>query len=206
EDRARAKVENLPKRINQCFIPMVIPDIAASRASMRRDLCGPSHRTVSACATSAHAAGHAVRGLEYGEAEPLVVLGTEATVTPTTIAGFGNMTALSTRNVSPETASRPFDATRDGFVLGEGAGVLVLETLEHAQRRGAEILGEIVGYGQSADAYHLTAPAPEGAGAQIAMRNALNDAGIAPTDVDYVNAHGTSTPANDMNETAAIKA
>lgn len=206
EDQARVMVEKGPKRISPFFIPMFIPDIAAGHVSMRWGLRGPNYCTVSACASSAHAVGEAVRLLENGEADVMVAGGTEATVTPMTIAGFGNMKALSTRNDSPETASRPFDATRDGFVLGEGAGVLVLETLEHAQRRGAEILGEIVGYGQSADAYHLTAPAPEGAGAQIAMRNALNDAGIAPTDVDYVNAHGTSTPANDMNETAAIKA
>jgi 3-oxoacyl-[acyl-carrier-protein] synthase II len=132
--------------------------------------------------------------------------GTEATVTPMTIAGFGNMKALSARNDSPATASRPFDATRDGFVLGEGAGVVILEELEHARRRGAQILGEVIGYGQSADAYHLTAPAPEGAGAQLAMRHALEDAGLGAGDVDYINAHGTSTPMNDMNETAAVKA
>src|SRR5690606_10951425 len=153
-----------------------------------------------------HAVGEAVRLLENGEADVMVAGGTEATVTPLTIAGFANMKALSTRNDSPETASRPFDATRDGFVLGEGAGMLVLESLEHAQRRGAQILGEIIGFGQSADAHHLTAPAPEGAGAQLAMRAALADAGIGIEDVDYVNAHGTSTPMNDLNETKAVKA
>ncbi len=206
EDQARVMVEKGPKRISPFFIPMFIPDIAAGHVSMRWGLRGPNYCTVSACASSAHAIGDAVRLVQNGEADIMVAGGTEATVTPMTIAGFGNMKALSTRNDSPETASRPFDATRDGFVLGEGSGVLVLEELEHAKRRGAEILGEIVGYGQSADAYHLTAPAPEGAGAQIAMRNALRDAGLTPADVDYVNAHGTSTPANDMNETAAVKA
>ena len=135
----------------------------------------------------------------------MVAGGTEASVSPLAIAGFGNMKALSDRNDSPETASRPFDATRNGFVLGEGAGAMVLERLEHAQARGAEILGEVVGFGQSGDAYHLTAPAPMGAGAQIAMRQALEDAAIGPADVDYINAHGTSTPMNDVNETAAVK-
>jgi 3-oxoacyl-[acyl-carrier-protein] synthase II len=136
----------------------------------------------------------------------MIAGGTEASVTPLTVAGFANMKALSTRNESPETASRPFDKGRDGFVLGEGAGVLVLEELEHAKKRGAKILGEVIGFGQSADAYHLTAPAPEGAGAQLAMKAALEDAGIKPTDVDYINAHGTSTPMNDLNETLAVKA
>jgi 3-oxoacyl-[acyl-carrier-protein] synthase II len=150
--------------------------------------------------------GDAFRIIARGEADVMVAGGTEATVTPLTIAGFGNMRALSTRNDSPETASRPFDRTRDGFVLGEGAGVLVLEELEHAKRRGAEILGEVVGFGQSADAYHLTASAPEGAGAQIAMKAALADAGLELTDIDYINAHGTSTPINDQNETLAVKA
>jgi 3-oxoacyl-[acyl-carrier-protein] synthase II len=135
----------------------------------------------------------------------MIAGGTEATVTPLTIAGFSNMRALSTRNDSPETASRPFDATRDGFVLGEGAGILVLESLDHALQRDARILGEVVGYGQSADAHHLTAPAPEGAGAQLAMRRALQDGRLEPGDVDYINAHGTSTPMNDLNETLAVK-
>ncbi len=206
EDQARVMVEKGPKRISPFFIPMFIPDIAAGHVSMRWGVRGPNYCTVSACASSAHAVGDALRLVQHGEADIMVAGGAEATVTPMTIAGFGNMKALSMRNDSPETASRPFDATRDGFVLGEGAGVLVLEELEHARSRGAEILGEIIGYGQSADAYHLTAPAPEGAGAQIAMRNALADAGLKAEDVDYINAHGTSTPMNDMNETAAVKA
>lgn len=206
EEQARIMVEKGPKRISPFFIPMFIPDIAAGHVSMRYGFRGPNYCTVSACASSAHAVGDAMRILERGDADAIVTGGAEATVTPMTIAGFGNMKALSTRNDSPETASRPFDAERDGFVLGEGAGVLVLETLEHALNRGANIIAELVGFGQSGDAYHLTAPAPEGAGAQLAMRNALNDAGISTTDVDYINAHGTSTPMNDLNETLAVKA
>jgi 3-oxoacyl-[acyl-carrier-protein] synthase II len=206
EEQARIMVERGPRRISPFFVPMFIPDIAAGHVSMRYGLRGPNYCTVSACASSAHAVGDAYRILERGEAEVMVAGGAEATVTPLTIAGFANMKALSTRNESPETASRPFDATRDGFVLGEGAGVLVLETLAHALDRGAPILGEIAGFGQSADAYHLTAPAPYGAGAQLAMKAALRDARIGPGDVTYINAHGTSTPMNDLNETLAVKA
>ena len=206
EEQTRVMIERGPKRISPFFVPMFIPDSAAGHVSMRYGMRGPNYCTVSACASSAHAVGDAFRIIQRGEADVMVTGGTEATVTPLTIAGFGNMRALSTRNDSPETASRPFDATRDGFVLGEGAGVLVLESLEHAQRRGVEILGEVVGFGQSADAYHLTASAPEGAGAQLAMKAALADAGADVTDVDYINAHGTSTPINDQNETLAVKA
>jgi 3-oxoacyl-[acyl-carrier-protein] synthase II len=206
EEQARLMVERGPKRISPFFVPMFIPDIAAGHVSMRYGLRGPNYCTVSACASSAHAVGDAFRVIQRGEADVMVTGGTEATITPLTIAGFANMKALSTRNESPETASRPFDATRDGFVLGEGAGLLVLEEVEHARRRGAAILGEIVGFGQSADAYHLTAPAPDGAGAQLAMRAALDDASLQPTDVDYINAHGTSTPMNDRSETLAVKA
>jgi 3-oxoacyl-[acyl-carrier-protein] synthase II len=206
EDQTRMMVERGPKRISPFFVPMFIPDIAAGHVSMRYGMRGPNYCTVSACASSAHAIGDALRIIQRGDADIMVAGGAEATVTPLTIAGFANMKALSTRNESPETASRPFDATRDGFVLGEGAGILVLEELEHARRRGARILGEVTGFGQSADAYHLTAPAPEGAGAQLAMRGALRDAGLEPSDVDYINAHGTSTPMNDLNETLAVKA
>jgi 3-oxoacyl-[acyl-carrier-protein] synthase II len=206
EEQTRVMIERGPKRISPFFVPMFIPDIAAGHVSMRYGMRGPNYCTVSACASSAHAVGDAFRIIQRGEADVMVAGGTEATVTPLTIAGFGNMKALSTRNDSPETASRPFDATRDGFVLGEGAGILVLEELEHARSRGVEIFGEVVGFGQSADAYHLTASAPEGAGAQIAIRAALKDAGVETTDVDYINAHGTSTPINDQNETLAIKA
>jgi 3-oxoacyl-[acyl-carrier-protein] synthase II len=206
EEQARTMVERGPKRISPFFVPMFIPDIAAGHVSMRFGARGPNYCTVSACASGAHAIGDAFRLIQNGDADAMIAGGTEATVTPMTIAGFANMKALSTRNDSPETASRPFDATRDGFVLGEGAGVVILEELEHARKRGARILAEMIGYGQSGDAYHLTAPAPEGAGAQLAMKAALKDAGIAPTDVDYINAHGTSTPMNDLNETLAVKA
>jgi 3-oxoacyl-[acyl-carrier-protein] synthase II len=206
EEQARTMVERGPKRISPFFVPMFIPDIAAGHVSMRYGARGANFCTVSACASSAHAVGEAYRIIERGEADVMIAGGAEATVTPLTIAGFANMRALSMRNDSPETASRPFDAERDGFVLGEGAGVLILESLEHALDRGAEIMGEIAGFGQSADAYHLTAPAPEGAGAQVAMRNALRDAELDVSDVQYINAHGTSTPMNDLNETLAIKA
>jgi len=206
EDQARTMVERGPKRISPFFIPMFIPDIAPGHVSIRYGFRGPNYATVSACASSAHAVGDAFRIIQRGDADAMVAGGTEASVSPLAIAGFGNMKALSDRNDSPETASRPFDATRNGFVLGEGAGALVLESLEHARARGVEILGEVVGFGQSGDAYHLTAPAPMGAGAQIAMRLALEDAAIQPGDVDYINAHGTSTPMNDVNETKAVKA
>jgi 3-oxoacyl-[acyl-carrier-protein] synthase II len=206
EEQTRVLVERGPKRISPFFVPMFIPDIAAGHVSMRYGLRGPNYCTVSACASSAHAVGDAFRLIERGDADAMVTGGTEASVTGLAIAGFANMRALSTRNDSPETASRPFDAGRDGFVLGEGAGIMVLEELDHARRRGAEILGEVVGFGQSADAHHLTASAPEGAGAQLAMRAALDDAGLDVADVDYINAHGTSTPINDLNETLAVKA
>ena len=206
EEQARLMVERGPKRISPFFVPMFIPDIAAGHVSMRYGFRGPNYATVSACASSAHAVGDAFRIVQRGDADAMVAGGTEATVTPLTIAGFANMKALSTRNDSPETASRPFDATRDGFVLGEGAGMLVLESLEHALGRGVPILGEVIGFGQSADAYHLTAPAPEGAGAQLAMRAALADARVGVEHVGYINAHGTSTPMNDLNETKAVKA
>ncbi len=206
EEQAKTLVERGPKRISPFFVPMFIADIAAGQVSMRYGFRGPNFATVSACASSAHAVGEAMKMIQRGDADVMIAGGTEATITALTIAGFANMKALSTRNDSPETASRPFDATRDGFVLGEGAATLVLETLEHAQARGAPILAELVGFGQSADAYHLTAPAPEGAGAQLAMRRALADAAIGTGDVQYINAHGTSTPMNDLNETLAIKA
>jgi 3-oxoacyl-[acyl-carrier-protein] synthase II len=193
-------------KISPFFIPMFIADIAAGLVSMRFNAKGPNYATVSACATSAHAIGDAFRAIQYGDADVMITGGSEATVTPMAIGGFANMKALSERNESPETASRPFDATRDGFVMGEGAGVVILEELEHARRRGVAILAEIVGYGATGDAYHLTAPAPDGEGAQRAMRRALADARLNVADVAYINAHGTSTPANDLNETKAIKA
>jgi 3-oxoacyl-[acyl-carrier-protein] synthase II len=198
--------ERGPNRISAFFIPMFISDIAAGIVSMRFNAKGPNYATVSACATSAHAIGDAFRTIQYGDADIMITGGSEATVTPMAIGGFANMKALSERNDSPETASRPFDATRDGFVMGEGGAVLILEELEHAKRRGVRIYGEIVGYGATGDAYHLTAPAPDGEGAQRAMRRAMDDAGLGLGDVQYINAHGTSTPANDLNETKAIKA
>ena len=205
EDQTKVYLERGPSRVSPFFIPMFIADIAAGHVSMRFGLHGPNYATVSACASSAHAIGNAYRSILTGEADAMVAGGSEATVTPLTIAGFSAMKALSTRNDSPETASRPFDATRDGFVLGEGSAVLILESLEHATNRGANVLAEIIGYGQTADAYHLTAPAPEGAGAQLAMKRALENAQVGIEDVDYINAHGTSTPANDLNETLAVK-
>ncbi len=194
-----------PQRVSPFFIPMFIADMAAGMISMRYGFRGPNYATVSACASSAHALGLALRSIRNGEADVMIAGGAESTVTPLAMAGFASMKALSRRNDSPETASRPFDATRDGFVLGEGAGILVLESAAHALARGAPILGELAGFGQSADAYHMTAPAPGGVGAQLAMRDALADAGVGTDDVQYVNAHGTSTPANDATETAALK-
>ena len=205
EEQTRVMLARGVKRVSPFFIPMFIPDMAAGLVSMRYGARGPNYCTVSACSSSAHAMGNAFRLIQAGEADVMITGGTEATVTPLAVAGFANMKALSTRNDSPETASRPFDAERDGFVMGEGAGTLILESLEHALRRDATIVAEVVGYGQSADAYHMTAPAPEGAGAQIAMRVALDDAGLEPGDVGYINAHGTSTPHNDRLETLAIK-
>src|SRR5215218_6754005 len=198
--------ERGPSKISPFFIPMFIADIAAGIVSMRFNAKGPNYATVSACATSAHAIGDAFRMIAYGDADVIISGGSEATVTPMAIGGFANMKALSERNDSPATASRPFDRDRDGFVMGEGAGIVILEELEHAKRRGARIYAEVAGYGATGDAYHLTAPAPDGEGAQRAMKRALNDAGVKPADVQYINAHGTSTPANDLNETRAIKA
>jgi len=191
-------------KISPFFIPMFIADIAAGVVSMRFNARGPNYATVSACATSAHAIGDAFRCIQYGDADIVITGGAEATVTPMAIGGFANMTALSERNDSPETASRPFDASRDGFVMGEGAAILILEELEHALTRGARIYGEVVGYRASGDAYHLTGQLPDHEGLQRAMRGALADAGMTPDEVDYVNAHGTSTPLNDSNEATAI--
>jgi 3-oxoacyl-[acyl-carrier-protein] synthase II len=191
-------------KISPFFIPMFIADIAAGVVSMRFNARGPNYATVSACSTSAHAIGDAFRSIQYGDADIIISGGAEATVTPMAIGGFANMTALSERNDSPETASRPFDATRDGFVMGEGAGIVILEELDHALARGAHIYGEVGGYRASGDAYHLTGQLPEHEGLQRAMRGALADAGLSPDEVDYVNAHGTSTPLNDSNEATAI--
>ncbi|QJR35067.1 beta-ketoacyl-ACP synthase II [Gemmatimonas groenlandica] len=195
-----------PSKISPFFIPMFIGDIAAGIVSMRLQAKGPNYATVSACASSAHAIGDAFRIIQYGDADVMFAGGSEAAVTPMSIGGFANMGALSTRNDSPATASRPFDKDRDGFVMGEGSGVVVLEELEHARRRGARIYGEIVGYRATGDAYHLTGQPEAHEGLQRAMRGALKDGGLAPTDVDYINAHGTSTPLNDPNESKGIQA
>jgi 3-oxoacyl-[acyl-carrier-protein] synthase II len=205
EEQHAKLIERGPSRVSPFFVPMFISDIAAGLISIRYNAKGPNYCTVSACASGAHAVGSAFRSIQHGEADVMIAGGTEATVSAQTVAGFASMKALSERNDSPETASRPFDATRDGFVLGEGAGIVILEELEHARARGAAIIAEVVGYGQTADAYHITAPAEGGEGAVRAMLKAIKEAGASPEDVDYINAHGTSTPANDKNETAAIR-
>ena len=194
-----------PRRVSPFFIPMFIPDMASGMVSMRYGAQGPNYATVSACASSGHSVGLAFRSIRNGEADVMITGGSESTITPLAVAGFANMRAMSTRNDDPKRASRPFDAHRDGFVLGEGAGMFILEELEHAKARGATILGELAGFGQSADAYHMTAPAPDGSGARLAMEQALDDAELDAADVGYINAHGTSTPANDVSETKAIK-
>lgn len=199
-------LEGGPSRISPFYIPMMIPDIAAGIVSMRYGAKGPNYCTVSACASSAHSIGDAFRLIRHGDAEVMICGGTEAAVTPMSIGGFAAMKAMSTRNDEPERASRPFDAEREGFVLGEGAGMVILEDLEHARARGAErIYAEVVGVGMTADAYHITAPAPNGEGAARAMRRAVEESGLEPEAFDYVNAHGTSTPFNDEYETIAIK-
>lgn len=192
-------------RFNPFFIPKMIADIAAGQISMRYGLRGPNYCTVSACASSNHALIDAMTLIRLGKADIIVSGGSEATVNQASMGGFNAMQALSTRNDDPATASRPFDTDRDGFVLGEGAGALILEDYDHAVARGAKIYAEIAGGGMSADAYHLTSPHPEGAGAARSMKNALEDAGLQPSDVDYVNTHGTSTPAGDIPELLGIK-
>lgn len=194
-----------PNRVSPFFVPMLICNMAAGQLSIQLGLRGPNTTIVTACASSTNAIGEAFKILQRGDAEIILSGGSEAAITPMSLAGFCSMKAMTTHNEEPEKASRPFDAQRDGFVLSEGAGVIVLETLEHAKSRGAQIYAEIAGYGCTADAYHITAPAPEGEGAMKAMERAIKDAGIKPEDVDYINAHGTSTPLNDKFETAAIK-
>ena len=198
--------ERGPTRVSPFFIPMFIPDMASGLLSIRYGLRGPNYATVSACASGAHAIGDAARLIERGDVDMMLAGGAEAAVTPICLSGFAAMKALSVRNDDPAGASRPFDATRDGFVIGEGAGIFVLEALEVAEARGATILGEVAGYGATADAYHITAPPPEAAGARGAMQIAIADAGLRPDDIDYINAHGTSTPYNDRSETRAIRA
>jgi 3-oxoacyl-[acyl-carrier-protein] synthase II len=197
-------LEKGPGRISPFFIPMMISDMAPGAISIRYGFKGPNYTTVSACASAGHAIGNALRTLQRGEADVMIAGGAESTITPLAMGGFCAMQALSTRNDEPHRASRPFDAQRDGFVIGEGAGIVVMETLEHAMDRGATVHGEVVGCGYTADAYHITAPAPGGEGASKAMELAIADAGLKPGDVDYVNAHGTSTELNDKFESAAI--
>lgn len=192
-------------RFNPFFIPKMIPDIAAGLISMKHGFRGPNYATVSACASSTHAIANAFDLIRLGKADVIVAGGSEAAVSIPGIGGFNAMKALSERNDSPKTASRPFDAERDGFVLGEGGGGLVIESLEHAQARGAKIYAELVGTGATADAYHMTAPHPEGLGAQNVMKMALKEANLQPEDIDYINVHGTSTPLGDIAEVTAIK-
>ena len=197
--------EKGPDRISPFLIPMMISDMSAGMISIKLGAKGPNYTTVSACSSAAHAIGDAARKIQYGDADVMITGGTEAAVTPISIAGFAAARALALRNDEPQRASRPFDAERNGFVLGEGAGAMVLEELEHAKARGAEIIGEFKGLGFTADAYHITDMAPDGEGGARAMRIAIEDGGISTRDVGYVNAHGTSTPIGDLQETAAIK-
>ena len=194
-----------PGRVSPFTVPMMIPNMATGLAAIALGAQGPSSAVATACAAGSNAIGDAFRLLQQGHADAMVCGGAESAITPLGVAGFASAKALSFRNDDPATASRPFDAERDGFVIGEGAGILVLETLDHAQAHGAEILGEVVGYGMTCDAHHITSPIPGGLGGARAMSLALSDAGLKADDIDYVNAHGTSTPANDSNETAAIK-
>ncbi|HEX6503536.1 MAG TPA: beta-ketoacyl-ACP synthase II [Terriglobales bacterium] len=194
-----------PRKISPFFIPAAIINLAAGHVSMRYGAKGPNEATATACTTSAHSIGDSCRIIQHGDADVVIAGGTEAAITPMGVGGFAAMRALSTRNDDPEKASRPWDVDRDGFVIGEGAGILILEELEHARKRGAPILAEIVGYGMSGDAFHITQPAPEGEGGNRVMRNALEDAKLKPSAVGYVNAHGTSTPLGDVLEATAIR-
>lgn len=200
-----ALIEGGPRKISPFFIPSAIINLAAGQVSMRHGAKGPNEATATACTTSAHSVGDSFRIIQHGDADVMIAGGSEAAVTPMGVGGFGAMRALSTRNDDPEKASRPWDQGRDGFVIGEGSGILILEELEHARKRGAPILAEIVGYGMSADAYHITQPAPEHEGGFRVMRNAVRDARVPPTVVGYVNAHGTSTPIGDTLEAHAIR-
>ncbi|OGI51586.1 MAG: beta-ketoacyl-[acyl-carrier-protein] synthase II [Candidatus Muproteobacteria bacterium RIFCSPHIGHO2_02_FULL_65_16] len=197
--------ERGPRRVSPFFVPMCIINMISGDLSVMFGLKGPNLSMVTACATATHAVGDAGRLIEYGDADVMIAGGAEAAITPTALAGFGNAKALSTRNDSPETASRPWDKDRDGFVLGEGAGIVVLEEYEHAQRRGARIYCELIGFGMSGDAYHMTSPPADGEGAARCMRNAMRNAGVNPEQVQYINAHGTSTLLGDRAETLAVK-
>jgi len=203
EDQHNILLEKGPKRVSPFFIPMMIANMASGQMSINLGAKGPNTTQVTACATGTHSIGDSFRLIQRGDADVMICGGAEATIRPTGMAGFCAMRAMSTRNDEPEKASRPFDTGRDGFVMGEGAGVLVLESLEHAQARGAKIYAEVIGYGLSADAHHITEPDPDGAAR--CMKMAIRDAGISPEEVDYINAHGTSTPVGDRSETQAVK-
>jgi 3-oxoacyl-[acyl-carrier-protein] synthase II len=205
EEEHRKLVENGPRRVSPFFIPMMIIDIAAGLVSIKYNLKGPNYAVVSACATASHAIGDALKIIQRGDADVMIAGGAEAAICPMGVAGFNAMKAISDRNDDPTHASRPFDKNRDGFVMGEGAGILVLEELEHAKKRGAHIYAEMRGIGFTADAHHITAPAPGGEGAVRAINSCLRDGGLNQGEVHYINAHGTSTPYNDKSETEAIK-
>lgn len=205
EEQHKRLLEKGPKRISPFFVPMMITNMAAGQISIMCGAKGPNTSVVTACASSTHAIGDAFKVIQRGDAEIMISGGAESPITPLAVAGFCTMKAMSTRNDDPKGASRPFDKDRDGFIMGEGAGMLILEELEHAQKRNAKIYAELVGYGLTADAYHMTAPADGGEGAARSMEMAINDAGLKIEDVDYINAHGTSTYLNDRNETLAIK-
>ncbi len=205
EEQHKKMLEKGPRRISPFFIPMMIVNMASGQVSMSLGAKGPNTTVVTACASATNAIGEAFKIIERGDAKLMITGGTEASITPVSIGGFCSMKAMSTANEEPPKASRPFDKNRDGFVMGEGSGILLLEELDHALERGAEIYGEMIGYGMSADAYHITAPAPEGEGGKRAMLKALADGNTPPEAVDYINAHGTSTPYNDQFETMAIK-
>ncbi|RAP76294.1 beta-ketoacyl-ACP synthase II [Paenibacillus montanisoli] len=203
EDQHNILLEKGPKRVSPFFIPMMIANMASGQVSMLTGAKGPNSTAVTACATGTHSIGDSYKMIQRGDADVMICGGAEATIRPTGMAGFCSLRAMSTRNDEPTKASRPFDVDRDGFVMGEGSGVLILESLEHAQKRGARIYAEIVGYGMSGDAYHMTEPDPDGAAR--CMTKALRDGGIEPSQIDYINAHGTSTPVGDKSETTAIK-
>ncbi|MBA4494733.1 beta-ketoacyl-ACP synthase II [Paenactinomyces guangxiensis] len=205
EEQHKTLINRGPRRVSPFFIPMMIANMASGQVSIITGARGPNSAVISACATGTHSIGDAFKIIQRGDADVMIAGGAEATILPMAFAGFSSMGALSTRNDDPQKASRPFDRERNGFVMGEGAGIVVMEKLEHAMQRGADIIAEVAGYGMTADAYHLTSPSPEGEGAMRSMLRAVEDAGLQPEDIDYINAHGTSTDLNDKFETMAIK-